>query len=79
MYDSSTCTFSWSIYFARNIGSSNVLVAYKSDYTSIVGAFLSISRNIHIGKISLTGTLFNLLKVISEGTINSYLNDIMYE
>ena len=78
MYDGSTCTFTWSRYFARNIGSSNVLVAYKSDKSSIVGAFLTTIKNIHIGKISLTGTLFNWLKVSVE-PVFSYLNDIIYE
>ncbi len=41
MYDISICSFTWSRYFAKNMGSQNVLVAFKSDKSSIVGAFLT--------------------------------------
>jgi hypothetical protein len=53
-------------------------VAFRSDKASIVGAFLSQGRNIHIGSITLAGVLNNLLKVISEGHY-SIINDIIYE
>jgi hypothetical protein len=53
-------------------------VAFRSDKAFIVGAFISQSKNIHIGSITLAGVLNNWLKVISEGYF-SIINDIIYE
>jgi hypothetical protein len=77
MYNPSTCTFTWSQYIAKNIGSRNVLVAYRSDKASIVGTFLTKDKGIFIANISLTGTLIRL-KYLAE-TVFSFLNDIIYD
>jgi hypothetical protein len=77
MYDSSTCTFTWSLYVAKNLGSRNVLVAYRSDFASIAGIYLTQGKSITFYKISLTGTQIRS-KYFSQ-TVYSFINDIIYE
>ncbi len=77
MYNPSTCTFTWSQYFAKNIGSRNVLVAYRSDKASLIGSFLSQNKGIFIANISLTGTLIRLKYLVE--SVFSFLNDIIYD
>ena len=48
-YDITTCSFAWSVYFPLNLEQANVVVRYRSDYSSIAFGFVSTTKTLTLG------------------------------